>query len=219
MSAEPVVKVADSPTRQADAPSTPKRDGQPASQKGPESAEPTNTKGLKRCTPQNVEMLTTNERNAEKHRKLAPHEGFNSERYIKAYLGLSGDQVCLEGVGTGANFGTFPRSWTVDSLLESAPWVKVLKCPSEKEDATPGVHYEQIEPLWWRPKTVILNRKGTDPLITVRGDSLGGRKNRAEFITVLSSATTAIAVQGEPAECPSLEDVQTPASPPMIASP
>ena len=97
----------------------------------------------------------TNERNAEKHRKLALHEGFNSERYIKAYLGLSGDQVCLEGLGTGANFGTFPRQWTVDSLLESGPWVKVLKCPCEKEDVTPGVHYEPIEPPGWRPKTVI----------------------------------------------------------------
>ena len=37
-------KVADPPMMQADAPVTPKRDVQPASQKGPESAEPTSEK-------------------------------------------------------------------------------------------------------------------------------------------------------------------------------
>ena len=37
----PVVEVGEPPMRQADAPSTPKRDVQPASQKSPESAEPT----------------------------------------------------------------------------------------------------------------------------------------------------------------------------------
>ena len=153
------------------------------------------------------------------HRETAHIESFDSGNRIKAYLGLSGAQVCMAGLGSGANFGTFSRKWKAGDLMNGVHWVNVLKCPSENEKVTRGVHYEPIEPPGWRPKTVILNRKGEDPLITVKGDRLGGRKDRAEFITVLSSATTAIAVQGEPAECPSLEDVQTPASPPMIASP
>ena len=47
MALEPVpkrTKVADPPMRQADAPVAPRRDVQPASQTGPESAEPTNKK-------------------------------------------------------------------------------------------------------------------------------------------------------------------------------
>ena len=35
-----------------------------------------------------------------------------------------------------------------------------------------------------------MNRKAEDPLITVALDSLGGRNNKAEFITVLSTAST-----------------------------
>ena len=141
----------------------------------------------------------TNE-HGEKHRKLACHESFDSGNRIKAYLGLSGDQVCLEGLGEGANFGTFPRWWTADQLMESGPWLKVLKRPSEKEDVTRGVHYEPMEPPEWRPKTVILNRKGEDTLIAVRGDVIGGRNDEVESITVLSSATTAFTVLGEPAK-------------------
>ena len=66
------------------------------------------------------------------HRKQAHHESFDSRNRIKAYLGLSGDQVCLAGLGTGENFGTFPRWWTANQLLESSPWWKVLKCNSGK---------------------------------------------------------------------------------------
>ena len=108
----------------------------------------------------------------------------------------------MEGLGTGANFGTFPRWWTANQLLESSPWWKVLKCPSENEEVRRGVHYEPMEPPGWRPESAILNRKGEDPLITVRGDVIGGRNDEAESITVLSSVTTAFAVLGEPAERP-----------------
>ena len=52
MLAEPVVKVADSPMRQADAPSTPKRDVQPTSQKILKSAPPTSQKGTERLCSQ-----------------------------------------------------------------------------------------------------------------------------------------------------------------------
>ena len=62
---------------------------------------------------------------------------------------------------------------------------------------------------------MILNRKGGDHVIAVRGDCIGciGGPGglRAHFITVLSSAST-IAVPEEPAECTSLEDVETPSS-------
>ena len=89
------------------------------------------------------------------HREKAHHESFDSGNRIKAYLGLSGEQVCLAGVGSGANFGTFPRKWNAGDLMNGVHWIKVLKCPSENENVTRGVHYEPIEPPGWRPKTVI----------------------------------------------------------------
>ena len=157
----------------------------------------------------------TNERSGEKHRKLACHESFDNGKRIKAYFALGGDQVCAAGLGAGENFGTFPRWWTVDQLMCSGPWIKVLKCPSKKENVTRGVHYEPIEPPGWRPKSVILNRKGEDTLIAVRGDVIGGRNDEVESITVLSSATTAFAVLGEPAKRPSWKNIKRPPSPPM----
>ena len=131
---------------------------------------------------------------------------------IKAY-NINGDQVCLAGLGSGPNFGTFPRHMMAESLTESPNWIRVLRPPIEDEKITRGIHYEPLDP-GWRPKTVILNRKGAgEPFVCVRMDSIGGTKSMpAETITVLMSGHTFLV---EERECADLSHVEAPKTPPM----
>ena len=76
---------------------------------------------------------------------------------VKAYT-MAGNQVCLAGVGTGSNFGTFPAGWEVRQLTNTPGWMKVLACPVEDEEPPrPGKHYELMQDTRWRPKEVLLN--------------------------------------------------------------
>ena len=80
----------------------------------------------------------------------------NSLERLKAYT-LSGEQVCLAGLGSKDTFGTFPtRGWEVRNLLNTTGWIKVLGCPGNGETPKEGVHYELMDNTW-KPKTVLLN--------------------------------------------------------------
>ena len=131
---------------------------------------------------------------------------------IKAYV-MCGEQVCLAGLGSGPHFGTFPRHMTAESLMNSPHWIRVRRPPTEDEKITRGIHYEPLGPEW-RPKTIILNRKGSEPFVCVRMDSIGGPKSMpAETITVLMSGHTFLV---EERECADLSHVRAPATPPMV---
>ena len=131
---------------------------------------------------------------------------------IKAYFGFAGDQVCLAGCGEGPRFGTFPRHFLAAELMNSPHWIRVLRPPTEDEKITRGIHYEPLDP-GWRPKTIILNRKGSEHYVCVRMDSIGGPTSMpAETITVLMSGHTFLA---EERECADLSHVEAPTTPPM----
>ena len=82
---------------------------------------------------------------------LPPLQRHSSDRG-RAYLGHGGTQVCLAGLaqeGTGADFGTFPRTWSSGLIMDGSGWIEVLKCPDENERPKVGVHYTPIEPPRW----------------------------------------------------------------------
>ena len=93
---------------------------------------------------------------------------------VKAYLGFGGTQVCLAGLGEGADFGTFPRHWTAGDMMETSGWIQVLKRPEENERPKAGVHFILIEPPCWRRKGVVSHRTcPQESLICVREDRIG----------------------------------------------
>ena len=99
-----------------------------------------------------------------------------------------------------------------ESLMESSHWVRVFRPPTEDEKITRGIHYEPLDPQW-RPKTIILNRKGSEPFVCVMHDCIGGTKSMpAETITVLMSGHTFLA---EERECADLSHAEAPKTPPM----
>ena len=131
---------------------------------------------------------------------------------IKAFYGFGGDQVCLAGVGEGPAFGTFPRCWQADSLMNTPGWIRVLRTPTKGEKVTRGIHYEPLDPNWM-PKTIILNRKGAGPFVCLKMDTIGGHwRMPAESITVLSTGYT---FQVEDVECADLSNVEAPKTPPI----
>ena len=75
---------------------------------------------------------------------------------IKAYT-IAGSQVALADLGTGDEFGTYPRDWEVRQVISSTPMVEVL--------ATPAIGEKPVEGTHWRPvsanfvvKSVVLHR-------------------------------------------------------------
>ena len=137
---------------------------------------------------------------------------------VKAYLGFSGTQVCLDGLaqeGTGADFGTFPRTWPVAPIIGSPCWIEVLKCPKKNERPKAGVHYTPIEPLSWRPKAVVFHT--TCPpasLVTVPDDVIG---YVTDYISVLD--TEVEIPYEEPEEYADDDKINTPETPPPSVSP
>ena len=134
---------------------------------------------------------------------------------VKAYLGFGGTQVCLAGLGEGADFGTFPRHWTAGALLDPSGWIKVLTCPEEHKRPKVGVHYSIIEPPCWRPKAVVFHRRcPQQSLIAVREDMIG---NLTDYITI--HATEATIAYDEPEEYPDDDKIKTPETPDPFESP
>ena len=128
---------------------------------------------------------------------------------INAYFGFSGDQVCLAGHGEGTGktirFGTFPRDLMASYLFDSPHWLRVLRPPTGDEYVTRGIHYEPLGPEW-RPMTIMLNRRGVDPLVCMRQDSVGAPLSMpAESITIFLTPYT-FEVGPEP-ECADMEGV------------
>ena len=144
---------------------------------------------------------------------LPPLQRHSSDR-VKAYLGHGGTQVCLAGLGEGADFGTFPRHWTAGDMMKSG-WIHVLKGPVENERPKAGVHYSLIEPPSWRPKAVVFHRRcPQESLITVREDKIG---DLTEYISVLP--TEATIAHEEPEEYAGDDKISTPGSPEPFVSP
>jgi hypothetical protein len=135
---------------------------------------------------------------------------------IKAYYGCGGNQVCVAGVGEGKDFGTFPGHWEVQQLLQTPGWIRVKCCPEKNEPVKRNVHYELIKPSSWKPKTVIFNRQGAHPVVAhskinkfVRVGAFG----ETAFLTVLDTDSNyQEVVQNK--ECNTLDDVETPPTPP-----
>ena len=118
---------------------------------------------------------------------LPPLQRHSSDR-VMAYLGHCGTQVCLVELaqeGTGADFGTFPRTWSAGLIMDGSGWIEVLKCPDENERPKVGVHYTPIEPPRWSPKAVVFHRTWPlESLVTVKEDRIGWL---TEYISVLDT--------------------------------
>ena len=126
---------------------------------------------------------------------------------VNAYLGHGGTQVCLAGLGEGADFGTFPRHWKAGDILGPSGWIQILKCPEEHERPKAGVHYTQILPPWRRRKAVVFHRTypKLESLIAVKEDRIGWL---TEYISVL--ATEATIPYEEPKEYSDDDNIKNP---------
>ena len=127
---------------------------------------------------------------------------------IKAYT-IAGSQVALADLGTGDEFGTYPRDWEVRQVISSTPMVEVL--------ATPAIGEKPVEGTHWRPvsanfvvKSVVLHRgPGLGSVQGVPGDIIGNYGTA--YMTLLPSKMT---IQCEESPCADLDEVHTPPTPP-----
>ena len=134
----------------------------------------------------------------------------NSLKRLKAYT-LSGEQVCMAGLGSEDTFGTFPGGWEVRNLLNTTGWIKVLGCPGNGETPKEGVHYEVMDNTW-KPKTVLLNcDSGAIVGMPMNPISAYG----ATHLTVLS---TEAHIPFEEKPCADVDEVPTPPTPPRPSS-
>ena len=92
-------------------------------------------------------------------------------RRIKAYT-LSGKWVCLPGLGSGEDFGTFPLNWFVRDLTSTPGWVEILRHPDAIERVKEGVHWQRLDTSSWMPVTVLFCHPGNTSTIGVAGDKL-----------------------------------------------
>ena len=116
-----------------------------------------------------------------------------SEPFIKAYL-MSGEQVCLPGlVGP---FGRLPAWWTVRQVLDSGPWVFVLREPREGEQPRDGEHWRHFQDVSWQPSTLLLHRPGGAdfPDLKIHEQDLRG----CEFITLICQDPPAVEAPDTP---------------------
>ena len=122
---------------------------------------------------------------------------------------LNGDRVCLAGLGTGASWGHFPRTFAVRIMKHSGPWIKILKQPEEGEKPVEGKHWDAVDPIAWAPVTVLLD--GVDDqgratsMIGCDMDTIGD----ATKITLLDT-DSCITVTEE--ACAEVDDIETPRS-------
>ena len=128
---------------------------------------------------------------------------------VKAYM-VSGQQVCLPGIGEGSNFGTFPNHYGIDSMLDSTTgWIKVLRTPEDGERPQQGVHYELVEPITWRPSTILFEFPGREAEPAVRTDFAG--KYGARSLRVIAGAK--VTPKYEDVDEMDLQHIQTPTTP------
>ena len=68
-------------------------------------------------------------RNSSVYKRISVQEFFEAPR-IKAYM-MSGQRVCLPGLGEGRDFGTFPNHYGIGAILDTPGWIKVLRTPED----------------------------------------------------------------------------------------
>ena len=119
---------------------------------------------------------------------------------------VDGTQVCAAGVGVGLEFGTYPGSWTCESVLQSG-WVTILKTPAINETAVRGIHWEENE---FEFKSIILLPSET---IAVPLDQIGAYNT----VSIVVRDTT-IAHQFESKICHAVDGLDTPPTPPPGSS-
>ena len=73
---------------------------------------------------------------------------------LKAYT-IGGKWVCVPGLGTGEDLGTFPSDWGVRQLTNTPGWVGILKNPKAGERVQEGVHWQRLDKENWMPATVV----------------------------------------------------------------
>lgn len=133
-------------------------------------------------------------------RLLLRHWHAMSEDGVKAYL-ISGEQVCLPGLANP--FGRLPAGWSVRQVLESGPWVVVLKEPREGEQPRAGEHWKHLQDVSWRPSKLVLHKPGGAdcPDLKVDEQVLEG----CEFITLICQEVHPTDVEVPLAELSGLE--------------
>jgi hypothetical protein len=119
---------------------------------------------------------------------------------------VGGTQVCAAGVGVGLEFGTYPGSWTCESVLQSG-WVTILKTPAINETAVKGIHWEENE---FEFKCIILL---PSRIIAVPVDRIGDY-NTVSIVVM----DTAIGHQYESKICHAVDGLSTPPTPPAGSS-
>ena len=153
-----------------------------------------------------------------KRPRCDPQVRHHSPGRVAAYM-LDGTQVCLAGLGEGADFGTFPRSWTIDMVLNSEHWISILRKPSSTDPPREHVHYER-RPIGWRPMTVVhcncINMMGRshESIVGVPNEPLG--LYYAAHLTLLTTPATIIVPQYCQPDPALLDDIPQPPTPPFV---
>ena len=132
-------------------------------------------------------------------------QGQLQDKRICAYT-IGGTQVCAPGVGTGLQFGTYPRSWTCKEVLETR-WVTILKTPASNETPVKGVHWEENE---FEFKAITLLPSGIPAVAT---DEIGDY-----FTDSIVVMDTTIDHQCESTICHEVDGLSTPPTPPPGSS-
>ena len=102
---------------------------------------------------------------------------------------MAGEWVAPKDLGEGPEFGTIPRrSWDVEMLLQTQPWMKVLRQPAINEKPERGVHYELLDKDK-RFKTLVFNTS-SGPIVAIPLDM--ARPYSATSITALAQKPTAL---------------------------
>ena len=127
---------------------------------------------------------------------------------VKAYL-LSGRQVCLPGVGEGSNFGTFPSNYGIRHMLDTTGWVIVLRTPEDGEIPKEGVHYELVEPIPWKPASILFQIPGREAEPAVRADWAG--RYGARSLRVIAGVKVTPKYEDKPSD--DVSQVKTPPTP------
>ena len=99
--------------------------------------------------------------------------------HVPAFLELSGQQVGLNGVGSGPTFGMIPKSWAAGQMTNTYHWIKVFATPDGKP--IKDTHYEIMDPDW-RPKQVTFHKRDGRSMVAVAMDSAASC--HADWITL-----------------------------------
>ena len=122
--------------------------------------------------------------------------------HVPAFLEFSGQQVGLNGVGSGLTFGMIPKSWTAGQMTNTFHWIKVLAIP----DGEPikNTHYVIMNPDW-KPKQVTFHKRDGRSMVAVAMDSAASCY--ADWIT-LSNYTVPIEIWHSPRRAEEKEQLE-----------